>query len=167
MSMFSSIKKAVFTPARIKKRVFDPEKMSIEDIVVPRVIDMISSDRMRDIIKEELDTYKSMEYIDAPLDQLKFNEYHTYQVGLLLKYLKEDKVYPIQNIEKVIPNFILGTSKRQLHVKVFDVVFRYVNSLKADATIQELKETLNWTPLDVSYLFYYLNLSERKLPKKK
>jgi len=167
MSLFGSIKNKVLTPIRIKKRVFDPEKMSIEDISLPASMDKIEDDKIRDMVKDEVATFKALDYINKPLEYLKAKEYHSYQIGILLKYLKGDNVFAITKIDTVLPTFVLGTTKRQLHIKVFDVVYRYDIGVDKDASLEELKKEVKWTPLDAAYLLYYLSLSERTLPKKR
>jgi len=167
MSLFGSIKNTILTPIKIKKRVFDPEKMSIEDISLPSTIINIDNERIRDMIKEEVSTFKALDYRNKPLEQIKAKEYHSYQIGILLKYLKGDNVYAITNIDTVLPTFVLGTTKRQLHTKVFDVVYRYDIGVDKDSKIDELKKEIKWTPLDAAYLLYYLSLTERTVPKRR
>ena len=64
--------------------------MSIEDISLPSSIINIDNEKIRDMIKEEVATFKALNYINKPLDQIKVKEYHSYQIGILLKYLKAD-----------------------------------------------------------------------------
>ena len=167
MSLFGSIKNTILAPIKIKKRVFDPEKMSIEDISLPSSILNIDNERIRDMIKEEVSTFKALGYLNKPLEQIKAKEYHSYQIGILLKYLKGDNVYAITNIDTILPTFVLGTTKRQLHTKVFDVVYRYDIGVDKDSKIDELKKEIKWTPLDAAYLLYYLSLTERTVPKRR
>ena len=167
MSLFGSIKNTILAPIKIKKRVFDPEKMSIEDISLPSSIINIDNERIRDMIKEEVSTFKALDYRNKPLEQIKAKEYHSYQIGILLKYLKGDNVYAITNIDTILPTFVIGTTKRQLHTKVFDVVYRYDIGVDKDSRIDELKKEIKWTPLDAAYLLYYLSLTERTVPKRR
>ena len=54
MALFGTMGK-VFTSPRLKKRKFDPEKMSAEDIELPRVFRTIEKDELRLLVKEEID----------------------------------------------------------------------------------------------------------------
>ncbi|MEA3498252.1 MAG: hypothetical protein U9R16_04250 [Campylobacterota bacterium] len=166
MGLFGSMGKEIFKSIKIKKRVFDPEKMSIEDISLPVVLRNLNSDNLTSVIADEISTFKSLGYKDKPLEQVKAKEYHSYQVGVLLKYLKDDKSYSIPKIETILPSFILGSSKKQLHIKVFDIVFRYDNSVEKDASVEELVRDIRWTPNDVAYLLYYISLEDRVIPKR-
>lgn len=165
MSLFGAIKKAVYQAPRLKKRNFDPEKMTIDDIILPNVIVDIDPDAIRDLIKEEVDVYKTLDYKDKPLDQLKINEYHSFQVGLMLRYIKDDKLYLLSNPGDILPSHITYTTKRELHTKVFEVVYRYVNAVDKDASVESLKKDIKWSPQDAGYLLAYLNTQEKYKPK--
>ncbi len=160
MGMFGSIGK-VFTSTRLKKRDFDPEKMSIEDITLPICLKNLDIEEARELIRSELATYKSLGYVNLPIDKLKVPEYHSYQVGVILRFLQEDKVYLIPEPEKLLPSIAMHITKRQLHVKVFDMIYRYNNSVDLDGLKEELQKDIKWTPLEMAYLFHYLTLENR------
>lgn len=166
MSLFGSISNVIHNAPRFKKRRFDPEKMTIDDIILPEAINDIDPDKIRDMIKNEVNTYKALGYKDKPLEQLKVQEYHSYQIGLMLKYIKEERLYLIPQPQNVLPSYALNITKRQLHVKVFDVVYRYVNAVNKEQGEEKLKNELKWSPLDAAYLLCYLNTEEKWLPKK-
>ena len=67
MSMFGSMGKKILKSIKIKKRVFDPEKMSIEDISLPRVLKNLDSDNLTSVIAEEISTFKSLGYKVKPI----------------------------------------------------------------------------------------------------
>lgn len=165
MSLFGSISQMVHNVPRFKKRNFDPEKMTIDDIILPEIIEAIDPDTIRDMIKDEVDTYRSLGYRDKPLEQLKIEEYHSYQIALMLKYIKEERLYLISQPKNVLPSNVINITKRQLHAKVFDVVYRYVNSVDKDESEEKLKSEVKWSPMDAGYLLAYLNTEEKWIPK--
>ena len=59
MSLFGSISNVIQNAPRFKKRRFDPEKMTIDDIILPENIENIDPDAVRDLIKSEVDTWNS------------------------------------------------------------------------------------------------------------
>ncbi|MEA3554128.1 MAG: hypothetical protein U9R39_07000 [Campylobacterota bacterium] len=165
MSLFGSIGKA-FSPTKIKKRTFDPEKMSVEDISIPVCLRNLDIDTAKNMINEEFGTFRSLGYKDKPLEQIKMKEYHSYQIGIILRCLQEDVVFFYPKIEEVLPSMVAHITKKQLHMKVFDIVYRYDNLVAKDALGQELIVDMQWTPLDMAYLLYYLCLEDRVIPKK-
>lgn len=166
MSLFNAAKKVFGTAPKLKKRRFDPEKMSVEDITLPTVIKNMDTDKLPQFIQHEFSTYKSLGYVDMPLDQLKFPEYHSYQIGVILKYLKEDKVYFAPKADSLISSAATSLSKRNLHLKVFDIVYRYNEIVDKAMLKDELEKDIKWTPLEVSYLLRYASMENRSLTKK-
>jgi len=165
MALFGSIGK-VFMAPRLKKRKFDPEKMSAEDIDLPRVFKTIEKDELRPLIKEEIDLFKSLDYKNKPDDKLKELEYHSWQVGVLLKFIKEDMVYVYDAIENILPTKAMHITKRNLHIKVFDLVYRYNESVDKEFIKEELLKDIKWSAEDVAYLLRYITLENRVIPKK-
>ncbi len=167
MSMFGAIKNKISATVKIKKRVFDPEMMSAEDIVLPRVFNIVHIDSVKSSVKNEVGTFKSLGYKDMPIEKLKVLEYHSYQIGLMIKAIKEDVVNIIPDVSTVLPSISTYITKRQLHMKVFDIVNRYETNVEKDELKELLSKEVIWTPLDMAYLLYYLSLEDRVLPKKK
>ena len=165
MAFLGSIGK-VFSPAKIKKRTFDPEKMSVEDISIPRCLKILDIDTAKSMVNEEFGTYRSLGYKDKPLDQIKQKEYHSYQIGIILRCLQDDIVFHYPKINDVLPSMVTHITKKQLHMKVFDIVFRFDSLVAKDSLAQELVIDTQWTPLDMAYLLHYLCLENRVIPKK-
>ena len=167
MSLLSGLKTKVFGSApKLKKRVFDPEKLSIEDISLPTTFRSINTDKLKEVVQEELTTYKSMNYRNQPLEQLKDPEYHSYQIGLLLCYIKKDLVYFIPEPKDILPSDVLYITKKQLHIKVFNIVHKYDNEIEKDVLKEEMSNQYNWSPIDAAYLLRYLSLENRRITKK-
>jgi len=166
MAMFGNVVKAFTTP-RLKKRRFDPEKMSIEDIELPRRFNVISKDSLRPLIKEEIDTFKALGYKNKPDDQLKHLEYHSWQVGILLKFIKEDMVYLYDEIDNILPSKAVYMTKKNLHIKVFTIVYNYNQSVLEDATKENLEKDIKWSAQDVAYLLRYVTTEDRDIFKTK
>jgi hypothetical protein len=164
MSFIESIvKKVVTLSPRFKKRTFDPEAMSIEDINLPESLMRVSFEPIQKIIENEVSIYKSLGYKDKPMEKLKVPEYHSYQIGILLRYIKEDRVFLIHNLKELVPSFILGASIKELHIKIFDIVYRYDLGVNKELTIEDLKKQLKWTPREMGYILRYLTLEDRTI----
>ena len=160
------VKKVVQFAPRLKKRTFDPEAMSIEDIALPTSLLNIEVDNIQKMIEKEVATFKSLDYKNKTLEQLKVNEYHSYQIGIMLRYIKENRVFLIPNIDEIIPSFITGATRSQLHIKVFDIVYRYDLGVNKEMNISQLEKELKWTPREAGYLLRYLNMEDRTITGK-
>jgi hypothetical protein len=164
MSFFANIKQKVFSLAKLEKRDFDPEKMSIEDISLPYILQDIDKSIAKATIKEELKTFKSLGYKNQSADELENKlEYHSYQIGLILRCLKDEVLQLNSTIKDILPKKATYITKQQLHIKVFNIVYKYDNLINKKSTKQELEENIAWTPLEMAYLLYYLSLENRTI----
>lgn len=125
----------------------------------------VSVDSLRDLIKSEVDTFESLGYMNKSYDELKIEEFHSYEVGIILRYLKDDNVYKNEKVDLILPIDVAKLSYKQLHLKVFEIVHRYDDLVNKKASLKELKEDLKWSPLEVAYLLRYLTLENRKKAK--
>ena len=167
MSFMDQIIKKVKTIApRLKKRTFDPEAMSIEDISLPNSLMELDIEDVKNMIEKEVSTFKSLGYNNKTLDQLKINEYHSYQIGVMLRYIKEERVFLIPTIDELVPSFIMGATRSQLHIKVFDLVYRYDLAVNKGMNISQLEKEIKWTPREAGYLLRYLNMEDRTITGK-
>ena len=167
MSFMDNILQKVSNIApRLKKRTFDPEAMSIEDISLPDSLMNLDIEKIKNMLDSEVDTYKSLGYINKTLEKLKMSEYHSFQIGIMLRFIKEERVFLIAQIEDIIPSFINGATKKQLHNKVFDIVYRYDIAVNKKQKLEELEEEIKWTPQEAGYLLRYLNLEDRTITGK-
>jgi hypothetical protein len=160
------IKKVEQIAPRLKKRTFDPEAMSIEDISLPNSLMNLDVEDIKNMIEKEVATFKSLDYKNKTLEQLKINEFHSYEIGLMLRYIKEDRVFLIANIDEIIPSFIMGSTRNQLHIKVFDIVYRYDLGVNKMMSVDQLEKEIKWSPREAAYLLRYLNMEDRTITGK-
>jgi len=148
----------VFTSTKLKKRVFDPELVSIEDIKLPKIIDQLEPKLIVNMTKEEISTYKSLGYKDKSLGALEVRIYHSFQVGVILKYLQLDYDLFIPNSDQIFPKFVKNYPFESLQGKVFELIANYDKHIAKDPSGKKLIDDLRWSPLDVTYLLYYLTI---------
>jgi hypothetical protein len=160
------INKVTQIAPKLKKRTFDPEAMSIEDISLPTSLMDLDIEEIRSIIENEVATFKSLGYKNKTLEQLKIMEYHSYQIGLMLRYIKEDRFFLIPYVDEIVPSFIMGATKKQLHIKVFDIVYRYDLGISKTISIEQLEKEIKWTPKEAGYLLRYLDMENRTITGK-
>ncbi|RLA78005.1 MAG: hypothetical protein DRG78_16130 [Epsilonproteobacteria bacterium] len=156
------VMKKIFTPTKFKKRVFDPEMISIEDIKLPKIIDQLDSKIIKSMVKEEISTYKSLGYKDKSLGALEVKTYHSFQVGCILKYLQLDYDLFIPNNSEIFPSFVTNYPFESLQTKVFEVINNYDKTIAKDPSGPKLINDISWSPLDVTYLLYYLTVYKNK-----
>ena len=160
------LQKVTNAAPRLKKRTFDPEAMSIEDIVLPNSLMNLDIEEIKPMIANEVSTYKSLGYKNKTLEQLKVSEYHSFEIGIMLRFIKEERVFLIPDMDNIIPSFITGAIKSHLHKKVFDIVHRYDLAVNKNQSLEDLEKEMKWTPQEAGYLLRYLNLEDRTITSK-
>jgi len=147
----------VFKSVKLKKRDYDPEIISIDDIIMPTIYKDIDFMITNAEIKTELQTYKSLGYRFKKEKELEILEYHSYQIGIMLNALRLDIDLKIPKIQNYFHKNILSLEKRTIHSKVSDIIKKYNNIVNKISSANMLKKDLVFTPLEASYLLYYLS----------
>ena len=148
--------KGLFSSTKFKKRDFDPSKFSIKDVVLPKILEDLDVDIIKSMVKEEIATYKSLGYTNKPVRALEKTEYHSFQIGVIIRYIKLNIDLFVPAKEKVFPSFILDYSSKQLHNRVLEIVKTYKKEVDVNQTGARLTREVVWTPLDATFLLYYL-----------
>ena len=154
---FGGMLKKAFKSVKLKKREFDPEKLDINDITLPKIIEDLDRAIIVSMAKEEVATYKSLGYKDKTLGALEANSYHSFQIGVLLRYYKLDLDLFIPNKDDIFNPFILNQSREAIQEKIFDIVERYDKIVPKEPSSMTLTTQLKWSPLEAGYLLYFLS----------
>ena len=62
-----------------------------------------------------------------------------------------------------LPSFITGATRKQLHIKVFDIVYRYDLGVDKKQSETDLEKEIKWTPKEAGYLLRYLDMEDRTI----
>ncbi|MDD2698102.1 MAG: hypothetical protein PHF17_04780 [Arcobacteraceae bacterium] len=146
-----------FNNVWLKKRKFDPELLDINDIKLPLYFKNIDSPHVMSEIKVELKTYKSLGYRFRKINELETKEYHSLQMGILLKALSLNIDLKVSANQDYFPDFIYDIGYTTVQSRVSEVIKRYDNEVSKISTEEELKSNLMWTPLEIGYLLFYLS----------
>jgi hypothetical protein len=148
--------KKFFKPVKLKKRDFDPEKVSIEDVRLPKILNSLGNDIIFAMMKEEISTYKSLGYHDKTLETLERKTYHSFQIGTMLRFIQSRLDILVVDTNKIFPSMITMLSFDSLQLKVFNIIGLYDKKIKKDLSGTQLINDIEWTPLDAGYLLYYI-----------
>jgi hypothetical protein len=152
-----SILSKVFKLNKLKKRDYDPELIDIEDISMPIVFKSLDMTITNFEAKSELKSYKSLCYRFRTLSELEVNEYHAYQIGILLNAIKLEIDLKIDKPNDYFSPDILKLSTHTIQGKVFNLIKKYDKQVKKTLSENMLKKELLFTPIEASYLLYYLS----------
>ncbi len=156
------IAKRVFKSVTLKKRVFDPEKVSIEDIRLPAILVDLNDVIIVNMVKDERSTYKSLEYNKKSIKSLNEYTFHSFQIGIVLRYLQLNHDLLIPNKELIFPSIVVNSPFVTIQLKIFEIIYKYDIKITKSSTGIQLMNDIKWTPLDMSYLLYYLSIYKEK-----
>jgi len=158
---FGGIFTKAYQSVRLKKRDYDPELLSIEDIELPFIFKSLDENRIQRDIKSELETYKSVGYRLSSNKNIDKNEYSIYQIGILLVALKKELDLKIIVAKSYLPEFIYKTSEDNMKLKISDILKKYDKEVKKDILEGNAREEYTWTPKEAGYILYFLSMYKK------
>ncbi len=159
---FSKIFSKAFQTKRLKKRDYDPEAISIEDIKLPTIYKEYDSTRINIEIKSELKAYKSLGYrTKKNLDDLENKAYHAFQIGMLIKAIKLDLEANIDVLDDYFHKDVLKLDQKTVVSMTSDVFKKFNKNTSSQKSEIMLKKDLLFTPNDLGYLLYYLTFYKK------
>jgi hypothetical protein len=155
VGLYGSVKKAIKS-VRLQKRVYDPEKMDPNDVKLPKHITELNNLQLKEIIKKELRTYKSLNYGKKNINQLDEFDYHSYQVAIALRLIQKNLDIFVPD-DEFFPNFMYKFSNKEMKLKISRLIFKYLEEVE-EYEKEKLKQDYRWTPLEMTHLLYYLSI---------
>jgi len=154
---FGGILKKAFTSVRLEKRDYDPEAISIDDIKLPTIYNQYDASRINVEIKTELKAYKSLGYRFKKENELLKKEYHSFQIGMILKAIKIGLDVKTPKDSDFFGNNILKLDYQTVVGFVSDIIKKYDTDVNVALSERMLKKDLMFDPMDMGYLLYYLS----------
>jgi hypothetical protein len=111
---------------------------------------------LRDL-RSELETFKSLGYRFKNPMELRVLEYHSFQIGVLLKALKFGFDLKVKGNSNYFPETIYKLSHHTIQGKVFDIIKKYDTAVNKMSSEIILRDEMIWTPEEACYLFLYLS----------
>jgi hypothetical protein len=118
-----------------------------------------------EITRNEIATCKSLQFKKKSKSELNVKNYHSYQIGIILRHMQLNYELFIPDCKIVFPKFVLQLAFSSLQLKVFDIIAKYDKEVKKDLCEIDLIQDVRWTPIDISYLLYYLTLYKNNMDK--
>lgn len=157
MGFGNGIMKNIFQSVRLTKRKFDPEMLDINDIKLPFYFTDLDINRVMRDLKSELQTFKSLGYRFRKIYELEKQEYHSMQIGILLKGLQLGLDLKVTNNESFFPDYVHTMNYTMVQSKISDIIKKYDTTVPKISSDAVLLNELIWTPLDACYLLFYLS----------
>lgn len=131
-------------------------KITITGLSLPPKIMSIDPKELHTACKTVFDSYKALDYKEAHIDRLSVSEWHTWQVSLLLAFLKIEREFHIGNPREFFPEQILSLTKKELDLEIDRILKKYDNNVDALQDRDSLSKHNIWNAREVGILFYYM-----------
>lgn len=155
------IKKITNTSMFKKSKKFDYNDL-LRNLNVPSGIKQMDKYTLHEYVKDLLDTYKILEYSKKETDELHDNEWNSWHISLILRFLQNGQELVISSPEDYFSKYIMTLSKNELKSKIAFILNTYENreGVINDAKRFLLKEYL-WSPEEIGVLLYYLSIYKK------
>jgi|GEM_PF-3342146 hypothetical protein len=163
---FGTTVEKMFNSVWLKKRKFDPEILDINDIKLPVYFNDFDNNRTIRDIKSELQTFKSLGYRFRKIIELDKREYHSLQIGTLLKALSLNIDLKVVVNQDYFPDYIYDIGYTTVQSKVSEIIKKYDTEVSKMSTELQLKNQLIWTPLEAGYILFYLSFYQNSPTEK-
>jgi len=128
------------------------KKIDLKDISFPKNIESMDINTLSRAFKSIFDSYKSLDYANKPPNSLDKIEWHTWQVSILLIYLKNKNKFIVAN-NKIFHNLILALKEQQIDEEIQRILKKYFENANIENDRDKLSRDIIWTARDVSIIF--------------
>lgn len=123
---------------------------------LPKIIEGMSKNQLRDISKKIFESYKSFDYKNQATSRLSEKEWHSWQVSILLMTFKRLEELVIYNQEDIFPDIIINSSENDIKSLMRDIIRKYEQYVDFNQSKDALCKDYIWSNRDVSVIFYFL-----------
>lgn len=152
-SMFHNSPKEKTVPKTKATKKYIPSSF----LTFPKEIDDMSRDDLRKHVKNDIDTFESIGYVNLTKDQLiAAKEWHSWQVSIMLQMYKMGETIFIAEKENIFPESIKELSKNSLERVIQNMISNYKNRANANAKKEILSKDAKWSAMEVGCLLYFI-----------
>ncbi len=140
-----------------KKRTRNLNQLNIKEVLFPFDLMKLNPIIIKKIAKKEVATYRSLGYNKKSFEEMdKELTYDSFEIGVLLRFFKHDFDLMIADSENFFPSFMRKQSLSNIKNKVEKLSYRYHHYVDRYFKENDLKNQKRWSPVDATYLLYYL-----------
>jgi hypothetical protein len=138
----------------IKKNL--KSNITLKSLDLPPKVMQIGPTELQGACKTVFDSYKALDYKSAHVDRLSLSEWHSWQVSLLLAFIRVEREFHIGNPRDFFPEQVLSLTRREVEEEIHRIVQKYYNNVKYDNDRDTLSKHTIWNAREVGVLFYYM-----------
>lgn len=127
----------------------------LNSISFPKNIEQMNADTLFKACTAIYDSYKSLDYINKLPSSLDKIEWHTWQISILLNFLKSKNKLIIRNSnDKIFHNIILNSNETSKDQDIQRILRKYLENVNITKNRDTLSKDIIWTARDVSIILY-------------
>lgn len=128
--------------------------IELDEIKFPRNIEHMHRNALSQACKVMLDSYKALDYANKLPSAMDKIEWHTWQVSILLFFLKNKYVFNISNSNELFHTTILNLSKTHINQDMQKILRKYLDNANVEKDRDTLSKDVIWTAREVSIILH-------------
>ena len=129
-------------------------KIKINDLILPKKIEQMNSYSLFQACKIITDSYIALDYVNKPASVLDKIEWHSWQVSILIQFLKVHKEFILPYDVKIFNSMILNLSNELKENEMQKIFRKYLNHVNVEKNRDELSKEILWTAREVSIILF-------------
>ena len=104
--------------------------------------------------KSIFDSYKAVDYVNKSGHSLDKMEWHTWQISILLAFLRVYQEFVIPYEKNIFHEIILNFNNSQIEMEMQKILKKYNDMVNIEKTRDDLSKDVIWTGKEVSIILY-------------
>lgn len=130
------------------------ENIDLNNLAFPKNIENMNSDSLFKATKVIFDSYKSLDYANKLPSSMDKIEWHTWQVSILLRFLKSKNNFFVLDNNKIFHDVIFQLKKEQIEQDMQRIFRKYLENVNVEKDRDTLSKDVIWTARDVTIIFF-------------
>ena len=135
--------------------------VSISNIEFPKNIEQMAYSSLSQIVKGLFDTYKALDYANKPGNALEKHEWHSWQVSILLVFLKIYQNFFVGHEKNIFHSSILNLDNEQMKKDMQKIFIKYTNNVNPKKSRDALSNETIWSAREVSLILYSIMTNKK------
>ncbi|MBI3873565.1 MAG: hypothetical protein HY307_00855 [Arcobacter sp.] len=129
--------------------------VQLEKLELPMEIANMDKNTTKEFLKDEFSIYSSLKFKSADLKTLTEKNYHSYQIGIMIQFIKQNVEFFVADTKNVFPPLMLQHNENTIKLNVGDIVEKYSQNVSKYDKQDALRKQTIWTPMEATFLLYY------------
>lgn len=142
-------------------RVDSSAKITISSIEFPKNIEQMPLTALSQITKNMFDTYNALAYCNKSGNALEKTEWHSWQVSMLLVFLKLRQDFLIPYEKNIFHSSILDLSEEVRQNEMQKIFRKYTNNVNVKKSRDSLSGEVIWSAREVSIILYAIMFNKK------